>query len=292
MAAAQQLMSDGRVSDDYLKASIVRIYKSLCEVDSLRPSPHVNGLFTQLVKFCILPSSVDIKLLSPEMQLIRQDLIGLCARAEGLLELEYSALLSKTPRPMNCLHLFPYYSNYIELAGLEHKFLANHGLVQPKRVAFVGSGPMPLTSIILATQHMTSTSFVNYDMDASANGMAQRLVSTDQDLVRRMAFRTCDVRNAKEELAEFDCIFLAALVGMTKDEKVRILRHIGKFMKAGGFLLVRSANGARAFLYPVVDDEDLCSFRILQVFHPTDDVINSIIVAQKPLSSDPLYDGM
>ncbi|XP_031479897.1 nicotianamine synthase-like [Nymphaea colorata] len=291
MAASPQLINDCRVSDDYLIANIVRIYKSLCELECLKPSMHVNGLFTQLVKLCTLPSSIDIKLLSIELQQIRQDLIGICARAEGLLELEFSTLLSKIPRPLNCLHLFPYYSNYIELAGLEYKLLTDHGLLQPKRVAFVGSGPMPLTSIVLATQHMLSTYFANYDLDASANDMAQLLVSTDQDLARRMAFRSCDIRNAREELAEFDCIFLAALVGMTKDEKVKILRHIGKYMKAGGFLLVRSANGARAFLYPVVEDADLSSFRILQVFHPTNDVINSIIVAQKPLSSDQLCDG-
>jgi hypothetical protein len=36
----------------------------------------------------------------------------------------------------------------------------------------VGSGPLPLTSIILATNHLRTTCFHNFDIDPSANAKA------------------------------------------------------------------------------------------------------------------------
>ena len=102
--------------------------------------------------------------------------------------------------------------------------------------------------------------------------MARQLVVSDAELEKRMKFETCDIVNVKEKLSEYDCIFLAALVGLNKDEKLKILSHLRKYMKEGGILLVRSANGARTFLYPVVEEHDIVN-----------DVINSVILVRKPV---------
>ncbi|XP_011044006.1 PREDICTED: probable nicotianamine synthase 4 [Populus euphratica] len=81
--------------------------------------------------------------------------------------------------------------------------------------------------------------------------VARQLVLSDAELEKRMKFETCDIVNVKE--------------------------------KEGGILLVRSANGARAFLYPVVEEHDLIGFELLSIFHPTNDVINSVILVRKPV---------
>ncbi|CAA6654404.1 unnamed protein product [Spirodela intermedia] len=52
-------------------------------------------------------------------------------------------------------------------------------------------------------------------------------------------------------------------------------------MAPGAVLMLRSAHGARAFLYPVVDPNSLRCFEVLSVFHPTDDVINSVVLSRK-----------
>ncbi|XP_058067929.1 nicotianamine synthase-like [Magnolia sinica] len=283
MASLQPSIGENHMSDDLLIAAVTKIHVSICKLDNLRPSKHVNSLLTQLVKLCTLPSSIDIKNLPEEAQQMRKNLIRLCGRAEGLLELEVSSLITKFPHPMSHLNLYPYYTNYLELAHIEHKILCDNGIVQFKRVAFVGSGSMPLTSIIMATHYMKSTYFDNYDIDESANQLARRIVGVDSDLGRRMRFKTCDVMDVREELGGFDCMFLAALVGMSREEKVRILGHMRKYMKCGSVLVVRSANGSRGFLYPVVEDEDLGGFEILSVFHPTNEVINSVVLVRKPI---------
>ncbi|XP_050220138.1 nicotianamine synthase-like [Mercurialis annua] len=269
-----------QIPDELLIARITRIHDTISKLASLRPSKEVNSLFSQLVSLCILPSTIDIAYLPKEVQEMRRSLIDLSGRAEGLLELEFATFLIKISKPLNNLNLFPYYDNYVKLTNLEHKILSENGVVRPKKVAFIGSGPMPLTSIIMATRHLKSTHFDNYDLDEAANDMAREIVSSDSKLEKRMKFETCDVMEVTEKLREYECIFLAALVGMEKENKIKIIEHIRKYMKGGGILLVRSANGARAFLYPVVDQQDLVGFEILSIFHPTDDVVNSVVLAR------------
>lgn len=167
--------------------------------------------------------------------------------------------------------------------------LTTHITQVPTQLAFVGSGPLPLTSIMLATHYLKHTCFHNYDMDPLANAKAHELVSSDTDLSKRMFFHTCDILNVSNGLKDYNVVFLAALVGMDHKEKGRVISHLAKFMAPGAILLLRSAHGARAFLYPVVDpSSDLKGFEVLSVFHPTDEVINSVIVARKGLYSSPV----
>ena len=108
-----------------------------------------------------------------------------------------------------------------------------------------------------------------------------RLVSSDPDLSKRMVFHTNDILDVSSDLKDYEVVYLAALVGMDKEEKNRVIDHLAKYMAPGALLLLRSAHGARAFLYPVVDPCDLRGFEVLSVFHPTDEVINSVVIARK-----------
>jgi nicotianamine synthase len=238
------------------------------------------------------PPGFDVSNLAKSVQDTRSKLILLCGEAEGLLESHFSTILASYEKPLENLTLFPYYSNYIKLSQLEFKILTQHVTKVPEKIAFVGSGPLPLTSIVLATNHLTATSFHNYDINPIANELASRLVETDPDLSNRMFFHTADIMDlTSDEIKDYEVIFLAALVGMSKEEKIKIIEHLGKFMAPGALLMLRSAHGARAFLYPVVDPCDLKGFQVLSVYHPTDEVINSVVIARKyPIGSLNLID--
>ncbi|KAJ1417177.1 S-adenosyl-L-methionine-dependent methyltransferase [Sesbania bispinosa] len=240
------------------------------------------------------PSPIDVTNLTKTVQDIRSHLIRLCGEAEGYLETHYSSILgSYHDNPLDHLHIFPYYSNYLKLALLEFTILTQHCTHVPNKIAFVGSGPLPLTSIVLASNHLPSTTFHNYDIDPSANSSALRLVSSDPDLSKRMVFHTNDILDVSNELKEYEVVYLAALVGMDKEEKNKIIDHLAKHMAPGALLMLRSAHGARAFLYPVVDPCDLQGFEVLSVFHPTDEVINSVVIARKyPMPIHSLEQGL
>lgn len=272
-----------------LVEKVCQIYDKISKLETLKPSKDVNTLFTQLVLTCIPPCSINIANLPENIQETRSKLIRLCGEAEGHLEAHFSTTLASFPNPLNHLDVFPYYSNYLKLSQLEFDILTQHYSTEPdvipKRVAFVGSGPLPLTSIVLASYHLKDTIFHNYDIDHSANLMASRLVSPDPDLSKRMLFHSMDIMEVTDELKEYDVVFLAALVGMDISDKVKVIQHLAKYMAPGAMLMLRSAHGARAFLYPVVEPEDLQGFEVLSIFHPQDEVINSVVIARKDLET-------
>ncbi|GMH13126.1 hypothetical protein Nepgr_014967 [Nepenthes gracilis] len=267
--------------EEPLVVQITQLYEKISRLESLKPSEDVNTLFTRLVHACMHPNPIDVAKLCEGAQTMRSNLIRLCGEAEGLLEIHYSTILGSFRAPLDHLSIFPYYNNYIKLTRLEFDILTRHSIWVWHRVASWGSGPLPLTSILLATRHLTTTSFHNYDINPLANSMASRLVSSDPDLSNRMSFHTTDIMNVTDELRDYDVVFVAALVGMDTEEKVQIVNHLAKYMAPGAVLMLRSAHGARAFLYPIVDQGDLRGFEVLSVFHPTDEVINSVVIARR-----------
>ncbi|KAF7062793.1 hypothetical protein CFC21_069354 [Triticum aestivum] len=270
---------------DALVEKITGLHSAIAKLPSLSPCPDVDALFTELVTACVPPSPVDVTKLGPEAQKMREGLIRLCSEAEGKLEAHYSDMLAAFDNPLDHLGMFPYYSNYINLSKLEYELLARYvpGGIAPARVAFIGSGPLPFSSFVLAARHLPNTMFGNYDLCGAANDRASKLFRADKDMGARMSFHTADVADLAGELATYDVVFLAALVGMAAEDKAKVIAHLGTHMADGAALVVRSAHGARGFLYPIVDPQDITlgGFEVLAVCHPDDDVVNSVIIAQK-----------
>ncbi|KAI3984133.1 hypothetical protein MKX01_035260 [Papaver californicum] len=271
----------------------VKFMTNLSTLESLKPSKDVDTLFIQLVHSCIQPSPIDVTKLSTKVQEVRSKLIRLCGEVEGLLESHFSTLLGSYETPLDHINIFPYYTNCLRLGRLEYTILNNYiATPDPNHITFIGSGPLLLTSIVLASNHLRTTTFHNYDINILANKLALNLVSTDQDLSKRMVFHNTDIMDVTNGLSDFDVIFLAALVGMNKEEKRKVIDHLAMYMAPGSLLKFRSAHGVRGFLYPIVEPSDLPGFEVLVVFHPMDEVINSVIVACKSKSKPVLVQGL
>ncbi|KAF0915431.1 hypothetical protein E2562_036282 [Oryza meyeriana var. granulata] len=263
-----------------LVQKIAGLHAAISKLPSLSPSAEVDLLFTDLVMSCVPASPVDVAKLGPEAQRMREELIRLCSTAEGQLEAHYSDMLAAFDNPLDHLGRFPYYSNYVNLSKLEYELLVRYvPNIAPSRVAFVGSGPLPFSSVVLAAHHLPDALFDNYDRCGAANERAKKLFRADEDLGARMAFHTADVASLKEELGAYDVVFLAALVGMAAEEKAEVIAHLGAHMADGAALVVRSAR---------LPDIRRGGFDVRAVYHPDDEVINSVIVARK---ADPRHGG-
>uniref|UniRef100_A0A0E0NU18 Nicotianamine synthase n=1 Tax=Oryza rufipogon TaxID=4529 RepID=A0A0E0NU18_ORYRU len=234
-----------------LVEKIAGLHAAISKLPSLSPSAEVDALFTDLVTACVPASPVDVAKLGPEAQAMREELIRLCSAAEGHLEAHYADMLAAFDNPLDHLARFPYYGNYVNLSKLEYDLLVRYVPgIAPTRVAFVGSGPLPFSSLVLAAHHLPDAVFDNYDRCGAANERARRLFrGADEGLGARMAFHTADVATLTGELGAYDVVFLAALVGMAAEEKAGDVRRGG--------------------------------FDVLAVCHPEDEVINSVIVARK-----------
>ncbi|RUS22570.1 Nicotianamine synthase [Endogone sp. FLAS-F59071] len=273
------------MQSENLKDTLIDIHREISRLSSLEPNSNVTMLFESLIRFCTQPPSRATRqlLLDRDIRALRASLVGYCCEAEGLLERHHAQRALATADITTALRQFPYYNEYQELVRMEYQLLCGVGdpAAAIHHVAFIGSGSMPMTAMILA-EHFLETRFHAFDIDKEANGLARLIVARLGDQVsKRIRFTDADAEGISEPYAGFDLIYLAALVGKGRKEKQRIIAHLATYMRKGALLLVRSAHGLRKLLYPVVKEEDLAGFRVLVTARPGNDIVNSVIIARK-----------
>ncbi|KAF2439707.1 Nicotianamine synthase [Karstenula rhodostoma CBS 690.94] len=275
-----------------LYREIKTIYQQLAPLPSLAPCDLVNALLTRLVTICIQPCSPDVvdhfHRLDAAATLCH-NLQNLCAIAEGELERHWAhkTLQDAGPHPnplrtRTLLATFPYHANYLSLSHLEASLLTPFLTHPPSTIAFIGSGPLPLTSLCLLAHFPTAT-ITNIDRDADALAVSSALTEK-LGYADRMTFACEDAADAsggRTDWEAFDVVFLAALVGMRSPEKVGVLRGLRGRLRVGTVVVCRSARGMRGVLYPVLElSEELqgAGFEVLAELHPWNGVVNSVVV--------------
>jgi hypothetical protein len=258
--------------------SLHDLYRRLAGRPDLRPGPEVDRLFGDLVRLVLdTPAEREPLLLGdPAVRAIQGGLHALCSEGEYQLELAWARRIAASPSPRDELARFPYAGNYRRLARMELDLLAETTDRRPSRVAFVGSGPLPLTSLHVAAE--LGVPVDNLDRDAAAVALGERVARSLGPAP--LTFRCMDVADA--DLAGYDLVILAALVGAGGPEKRAVLRHLAASMAPGAVLLARSARGMRSLLYPPIEPAALAGFELQAVVHPVDEVVNSIVLARAP----------
>lgn len=269
------------VLTDPLVAEIRMLHGALAESDDLDPGPATDAVFARLVALATRrrpAGQAERVLADPDVARLVPDLHRLCARGEYALERLWSRRVAAADDPWAVLQAFPYTGNYRDLTRLEVHALRGHLPAAPRRVLFVGSGPLPLTSIMMATEHGVAVDNLDVDPEAVALGAAS-VAALGTPGVR---FRAGDVLDTTD-LGGYDAVCLAALVGLEPAAKARVLAHLRRHVEPGALLLARSAHALRALLYPVLDVDDVLApagFDPLAVLHPYTDVVNSVVLAR------------
>ncbi|KAM3354292.1 hypothetical protein ACQJBY_025143 [Aegilops geniculata] len=276
-----------------LVKKIAGIHTALSKLPPLSPSSDADALFTALVAACVTSSPVvDVMALDPEAG--RMPLRRRRGAPRGTMRRRARRPRWRPARPSGAPLPVPRQLRPPGRAGARapSRHAPDH-LAVPARVAFLGSGSLPLCPLLIAARHMPDAVFDCYDRCGAANDRASQLLlhtrADDDDakrggLAERISFRTADIEDLTHELAAYDVVFLAAPVGVTAGEKARVVAHLGEHMADGAVLVARSAHGARGFLCAVLEPADVTrgGFQVLAVLHPDDgEVINSIIVARK-----------
>ena len=266
---------------------ILGLYERLRAQASLAPSPVVDALFGDLVDACVHAEPVEVAsvLSDPRIHRVRLDLVRLCAEGESLLEGVWArrALAADDPRAETAA--FPYFGNYEQLARLELHALAavGHRPEATRRVCFVGGGPLPLSALLLSRTLAVEVTVVDRDTDAVelSRRLLDRLAPAQRiSVVAADAESTADITRV---VAGCDVVVVAALVGMTGMQKRAALRAVGASVEPGTYVVVRTAEGLRSLLYPVVDVRDLHHAGLAPevVVHPFGEVINSVLIARR-----------
>jgi nicotianamine synthase len=266
---------------DVTARTLVELHRQLADRDDLRPCPEVDRLFGDLVRLVLATHPDDeVRLLDDHAVLaIRGGLHALCSEGEYQLELAWARRIAASPSPRAELERFPYADNYRQLTRMELDLLATVADRPPRRVAFVGSGPLPLSSLLVAAE--LDVPVDNVDCDAEAIALGEQVATALQPVMpvpAPLTFRRADV--TETDLGGYDVVMLAALVGAGGPEKRAILGHLAASMSPGAVLLARSARGMRSLLYPAIEPAALAGFELQAVVHPTDEVVNSVVLAR------------
>ncbi|EOA86670.1 hypothetical protein ACJQWK_08512 [Exserohilum turcicum] len=283
-----------------LVSEIRDIHDALCELTSLAPAPRINALLTRLVDLCVVPYSVDFTTRFFQIsgvEVLCEKLRPICSAAEGELEKHWAQRMideldtnPHTPAT-TILQTFPYYTNYIDLSRLEASIINSFIDTPPTSIAFLGSGPLPLTSLCFLSRYPYAT-LHNVDRDATALALSSALC-TKLGVAARMKFEREDVSLEVEgqdggnvvgvgaKWTQAQVVFLAALVGMDTQTKLGILRDVVGKLRKGTLVVVRSAWGVRGVLYPILtlsEDLQALGLEVLAEVHPWTKVVNSVVV--------------
>ncbi|WP_158092357.1 MULTISPECIES: nicotianamine synthase family protein [Pseudonocardia] len=273
---------DGGGAADRTADRLVALCEELERTD-LRPSPVVDAAFGELVRLCCHPPAGVIgqvlDRLAPHVDRLRR----LSSAGEGLMERYWADRIVGAPDPAAELEQFPYLGNYLDLVRLELAALDAVGLGVPRRVVVLGSGPLPLTGLVLAARHGAEVLHVDRDPAALAAGTA--VAEAIGTRTRAMVADLSSAALPAELVAEIGCadlVLLGALVGADAAAKDAITTRLADVAGPDTGLLVRTAAGLRTLLYPEVLPADLPGLDVLLEVHPRTDVVNSVLVARAP----------
>jgi len=209
-----------------------------------------------------------------DIQSILEPLRTLCSDAEACLETHWAKIVTTSADSEEAwarLKEFPYYRNYEELARMELCTAISTLPVFPRKIAFIGSGPLPLTSLclldLLDKGSLGKSSHggeikdeqrilvANIDWDESALSTSAALCSKlGQKTSEMMHFHKGSAASLTINLHEFDLVYLAALVGTSQAEKEILITDVAAKMRKDALLIIRSSWGLRGCLYPVRKD--------------------------------------
>lgn len=184
------------------------------------------------------------------------------------------------------LHQFTYYSNYVDLTRLELNMILALSIDPPRKFAFIGSGPLPLSSLCIAdslTREGGEKALV-HNIDNHHGAIEQssemcRMLGIHAECLR---FQCAEATSA-EGLEEYDVVYLASLVGTTQAQKTEIISTLVKRIRPGALLVLRTAHSLRSLLYPLINVSTKMASgdaERLVMMHPYNHLVNSVVICQ------------
>ncbi|MGH3518133.1 MAG: nicotianamine synthase family protein [Haloechinothrix sp.] len=253
-------------------------------VPHLRPSAVVDALFTELVELCCTTPATLAQAAMPGLSDHAPALRKLCAAGESELEVHWARRICLATDPRAEFAAFPYLRNYRDLVRMEWDAAAAMGCRLPQRIAVLGSGPLPLTGLVLAEDYGVRVLHVDRDLECLAFGdtvtSALGLSGSVDSVLADLESPDCAPVLRAAGLGACDVIVLAALVGADALAKRSICATLARVVRSDAVVLVRSAVHLRSLLYPEVHAEDLTDLHVELEVHPGSDVVNSVLVAR------------
>ncbi len=195
---------------------ITAVHSGLSHAKSIKPTPVINAHFSSLVDIVQNSDSViSNKILNnPKIKKIKKELRSISAQGEYELERAWADVLVHSKDIWRDIEQFPYIENYKSMTDYEMNDI-NSCIAHDKthRVLFIGSGPLPLSSIYMAKKHNLLVD--NVEIDSYAHSISRKIIHKLK-LDSHINSIHSDILNIKD-FSKYNLIYVAALAGA--DEK-------------------------------------------------------------------------
>jgi hypothetical protein len=211
----------------------------------------IGRLFLQL-RSRYSPEEVHAVLSNEYIQLNRRKLQDKLSEAEFLVELSDSRQVCQYPNSvLDKVEQLPNWNTYVALVGEElstlHRITEQARYTDNSPYVFVGSGPLPLSSILL---HLLS------DVKVICLEMNPVAYDASCSLLKRMGLEdkvmVVNMNGSDFDYGAYDRIFVASLVR----NKQAVLEQISRTSK-DPLVAVRTAEGMRQIMYEAIDESQL-----------------------------------
>lgn len=257
---------------------VLDVHRLLRRAADLSPAnPAVADMiarFRQRLRISYRREQVQAVLEDRSIRPIHRELLAVLSKVEGLEELyEAKRLLEKPGNGIDLVASLPAWNVYVSLAGKEMQAFESipEAAASPSEpILFVGSGPLPLSAIVMRMNGRTNTTCL--DLNPEACEVSKRLV-------RRLGLEESIVvlpeDGAKFDYRPYRRILVASLV----TDKAAVLERI-RSTNPKAVVGVRTAEGMRRLMYEAVDETRLSAegWRIAARTTPQENlVMNSTI---------------
>jgi hypothetical protein len=239
-------------------ARVKRAHATLVTEKDLSPNnPAINEALTSLVGGVTqnwTAAEEAAVLAHPDVANVREEMVGKLAIAEGEMEKYWAAHFNARGKlDAEDFKDFIYWGCYDRLVNGEIRAMPKAAFTKDAKIAFVGSGPLPLTALIL--HQKTGLKITCVDNDPAACALSR-------ELLQKAGIGGIDVvcaAGAEFDYKDYPVVFIASLVPH-KDKVVEKIRAA----KTEAWIGLRSAERLHILLYDPVDEATLraagCTF--------------------------------
>lgn len=258
---------------------ITAVHSGLSHAKSIKPTPVINAHFSSLVDIVQNSDSViSNKILNnPKIKKIIKELRSISARGEYELERAWANVLVHSKNIWKDIEQFPYIENYKSMTDYEMKDIDSCIAHDTKhRVLFIGSGPLPLSSIYMAKKY--NLMIDNVEIDSHAYSVSRKIIYKLK-LDSHINSIHSDILDIKD-FSKYNLIFVAALAGTDEKEKKSVIRHIKRYSTKGTHIILRSVVDLGNLLYPKITQTHLKGLQLIKYGDTHHGVINNIIITK------------
>jgi nicotianamine synthase len=261
----------------YTKHQILALYRHLRTLPSDVLDQGGSDSFEDLLRLVMATESRTAQeiLSDIEIRRVQPHLRDLWANFEYWREKRWALRICNSLQLSAELETYPDFGFYDKLVAFEYALSQALCEGKVRHALFVGCGPLPLTSILLAQKAGLHVDCL--DKKREACDIAMKVIKR-LGLTGLLRFDHAEV-DAMTDIAKYNVIIIATLAGETDQEKIGIIRFLRDHMKKDQILILRTVHELWALLYRETRLSYLDGFQI-HFANRSSPVIRAVIVAE------------